>query len=248
MNAANEKSAVERSIHTLLFDLDGTLLDINMPDLLDGYFRLLARRFDAEGDFIAFRKHMMGAVGAMMENRNPSLVLEDIFLAHLSPRLDRDGTDIKETFRRCHLGEFNELRSLTRPAAGADRLVRRALELGYRLALATNPVFFIEAITARLDWTEIPRSSFRFISSAETMHYCKPHREYFAEVLGKTGSSAGEAAMIGNDPRKDMPAAAAGLFTFHVSLGGGGTDDGGADRSGKLADVLSWVEELGPAV
>lgn len=236
-----------RAFRTLLFDLDGTLLDFNMPDLLDGYFRLLARRFNAEGDFIAFRKHMMGAVGAMMANRNPSLVLEEIFLEYLSPRLGRDGPDIKETFRRCHLGEFNDLRSLTRPVTAADRLVRRALDLGYHLALATNPVFFIEAITARLDWAEIDRSSFRFVSSAESMHYCKPHREYFDEVLTKTGSAAGEAAMIGNDPRKDMPASAAGLFTFHISLGGG-TDDGGADRSGKLEDVLSWVEELGPAV
>ena len=54
--------------------------------------------------------------------------------------------------------------------------------------------------------------------------------------------------MVGNDPDKDMPAAAAGLDTFLVHLHRPAGRDGGAGRKGELADVISWIVELGDVV
>lgn len=235
-------------IDTLLLDLDGTLLDIDMMAFLRRYFALLAPRFPTAGSGERFRHLMLGAVRRMMDNLDPALRLDGIFLEEIAEGLGEEPDAVREKFRSSHLESLHDLRPLTRAVPAAEALVDGALRLGYRLVLATNPVFFHEAIAERLHWAGLRESDFAFISSSENMHFCKPHREYFAEVLSRSGTAAGRAVMVGNDPDKDMPAAAAGLGTFLVHLHRPADWDGGAERKGPLEDVLSWIKGLGAVV
>ena len=235
-------------IDTLLLDLDGTLLDIDMMAFLRRYFTLLATPFPGAGSRERFRHLMLGAVRRMMDNLDPARRLDSIFLEEIAPGLGESPEAVREKFRVCHLSDLEGLRHVTRTVPAAGKLVESALRLGYRLVLATNPVFFPEAIAARLRWAGLRESDFHFISSSENMHFCKPHREYFMEVLRRSGATAGQAVMAGNDPDKDMPAATAGLDTFLVHLHRPSDWDGGAQRRGRLEDVLAWIEELGAVV
>jgi FMN phosphatase YigB (HAD superfamily) len=67
-------------------------------------------------------------------------------------------------------------------------------------------------------------------------------------VLDGMDGNAGESVMVGNDPGKDMPASAVGIFTYLVSTRGVPANDGGADLTGKIEDVLAWIEERGPVI
>ncbi len=230
----------------LLLDLDGTLLDVRMSDFLEGYFPLLAPRFGAEGDLEGFRNSLLTAVRAMMHHRSGEMTLEEVFLLSFSPAAGMPAEAVRETFREFYLQEFESLRARTRPRPEARPLVERALGLGYDLALATNPVFFHEAIAARLRWAGLADVPFAFISAAENMHACKPHPEYFLEVAAHMGRRPGECIMVGDDPVKDLPASRVGITTFYSPMPGERRRPGSAGRTGSLADLLRWLEELGP--
>jgi FMN phosphatase YigB (HAD superfamily) len=231
---------------TLLFDLDGTLLDIHMPTFLEAYFPLLAPRFRRGGDVPAFREILFDAVRLMMNSRDGGRRLARVFLDSFAPRVAMTEEEVLEAFEDFHREDFDGLRKLTRPQPTARPLLEGALARGYTLALATNPVFFREAVKARLRWAGLEGIPFEFISTAENMHFCKPHPEYYEEVLRHLGKGAAECVMIGNDPAKDMPASRVGITTFYVPSPG---DEGRAvtsDHTGSLEDLNRWLESLGP--
>lgn len=58
---------------------------------------------------------------------------------------------------------------------------------GYRLVLATNPVFPREAILERMRWAGVERAPWEIITTYEEYHFCKPNPNYFAEILAKMG-------------------------------------------------------------
>jgi len=226
----------------LLFDLDGTLLDVRMPLFLESYFPLLAGRFGAGDNLPRFRKALFGSVRMMMNNRDGSRTLSRIFLESFSPKVGMSQEEVIRVFREFHREGIDSLRPLTRAVRQAKPLLDRALELGYDIALATNPVFFREAIDVRLRWAGLKDVPFPFVSSAENMHFCKPHPEYFTEVLKGIGREPAECMMIGDNPHMDMPAGEAGLATWFVPSAERSTSPADADYAGSLEDLGAWLE------
>lgn len=231
------------SLTTCLFDLDGTLLDVHMPSFLEAYFPLLAPHFGAESDVTAFKSLLISAVRQMMHNRNEQRRLSQVFLDAFTPHVDMTEIAVLNTLRRFHENEFEELRPLTRPFPEARPMLEKALALGYRLALATNPVFFREAIDARIRWAGLEDIPFRFVSTAENMHFSKPHPEYFNEILRRVDANPMESVMIGNDPAKDLPAGKVGITTYYIPAEGELRNLEAADYTGSLTELSLWLEE-----
>jgi FMN phosphatase YigB (HAD superfamily) len=225
----------------LLFDLDGTLLDIHMPAFLEAYFPLLAPRFGLGGDVGRFREILFESVRLMMHSRDGHRRLDRVFLDSFAPRVAMTEKAVLEAFGDFHREDFDGLRRLTRPLPAARPLLEGALSRGYTLALATNPVFFREAVEARLRWAGLEGVPFSLVSTAENMHFCKPHPEYFEELLRHLGKTARECVMIGNDPAKDMPASKVGITTFYVPFPGERGRAGSADHTGSLEDLAAWI-------
>lgn len=233
-------------LSTLLFDLDGTLLDISMPSFLEGYVRLLSPRFGFGDDVRRFGEILFGSVRLMLHSRDGKRTLDRIFLEDFSPRVDMTEEAVLAAFGVFNREDMEDLRRLTKGLPAAGPLLEKALTLGYDLAVATNPVFFRETVEARLRWAGLEGFPFGFISTAENMHFCKPHPEYFSEIARHMRKRPGECAMIGNDPVKDMAASQAGLKTFFVPSPGERRRPGDVDRTGSLDDVSRWLGELGP--
>jgi len=231
-----------RALEALLFDLDGTLLQVRMSRFLESYFPLLAARFGAGGDLPRFRAALIDSVREMMHSRDGKRLLSTVFLESFAPKVDRDAAGVTAVFEEFHRDGIDALRSLTKPLPEARPLLERAAALGYDIALATNPVFFRPAIDARLRWAGLGSFPFRFVSSADNMHFSKPHAEYFAELLEKIGREPSRCLMIGDDPAMDMPAREAGLATWFVPTEGKSLEREGSDYSGSLADLAAWLE------
>ena len=76
--------------------------------------------------------------------------------------------------------------------------------------LATNPVLPERFARERLRWANIDDQQFEFVTHAQNMRSCKPHKAYF-DAIKRDGC-----ILIGDDPEKDGPAIFAGITTILI--------------------------------
>lgn len=227
-------------ITTLLIDLDDTLLANDMETFIPAYLKLLSQHLDPIVPTEKMIRQLYIGTQAMMNNKNLNKTLAEVFAENFFPVLDVSKEELIPRIESFYAEKFKELKSLTRPIPGADRLISFAMENHYDIAIATNPLFPLTAIEQRLDWAGLPVEQYPFalVTSYETFHYTKPKLEYIAEILAKLGRHPHEAAMIGNDLILDLPPAAElGVAAFHVSDLSRGTYP-----SGNLDEAIQWLE------
>ena len=82
-------------------------------------------------------------------------------------------------------------------------LVDWAFAKGYRVAIATDPLFPRKAVYHRIRSAGLAPERFELVSSFETFHFTKSHPAYFAEVLGRLGWPNEPVLMVGNDVEHD---------------------------------------------
>lgn len=206
-------------MRAILFDLDGTLLDLDLQAFLGNYFSALecatraALGPESGGD--AFMQALRTATSQMMI---PHLgqTNRSVFFAEML-RMTGINLDAKwAVFDAFYSETFPGLGGQTRPARGAREAVETALALGLRVAVATNPIFPREAIDHRITWAGLSDLPFDVITSFEFMESCKPHAAYFAQTASLLGVHPSECMMVGDDRLLDMPAADIGMRTFYV--------------------------------
>ena len=94
--------------------------------------------------------------------------------------------------------------------------MEKLLARNTRIVIATNAVFPLTALEQRLAWAGLRDFDFELITSYEVMHFCKPHPEYYKEILSLIGLPPEECLMVGNDIGEDLPAGTIGIKTFLV--------------------------------
>lgn len=227
---------------TLLLDLDGTLLDVDMPGFLAAFFPLAAARFGGPGESDRIAEAMALAARAMMTAADGARTLDLIFLDAFAPAVGRTPEQVRASLDEFHRGEFERMRRLVRPVPAARPLVERALALGCELVLATNPVFFLGAIRARQRWAGLGDVPFALVTGAELMNWTKPRAGYYRQLLSMIGRRPEQCLMAGDDPRMDMAAKEAGIATWLVEHDGPTTRDAPlADRRGTLDGLAAWL-------
>lgn len=230
----------------VLFDLDGTLLQVDMyKDFLPAYLKLL-------GGFIAdryapdkFVKQLLASTDAMVRNDGKG-TNEEVFAEHFFNGIGGDREEWMPVFDRFYEQEFIRLKPLTKPEPGARRAVEAAFERGCKTAVATNPVFPRAAMNHRIHWAGLNDLPFSLVTSYEDMHYCKPNPAYYLEVLEHMGCRPDEALMVGNDVEEDLAAAKVGLKTFLVvndfTVQRAAQRETEADFEGTLADLARMLK------
>ena len=230
-----------RAPPALLLDLDGTLLDVEMGPFLDAFFSLAAARFGGPGETRRIAQAMTDAA-RLMFGGDGERTLDRIFLDSFAPAVGLAPEEVRTRLDRFHHGEFERMRRLVRPVPAARALIDRALALGIELVLATNPVFFLDAILARARWAGLADVPFRLVTGAELMRRSKPHDAYYAQVLAAIGRRPEECLMAGDDPRMDMAAKRSGIATWLVVREGQVAREAPlADRTGTLEELTIWL-------
>jgi FMN phosphatase YigB (HAD superfamily) len=227
---------------TLLLDLDGTLLDVDMPGFLAAFFPLAAARFGGPDQAQSIALAMNAAARAMMLATDGARTVDLVFLEAFAAAVERTPAAVRAEFARIYREEFEQLRPLVRPLPGARVFVLEALGRGCELVLATNPVFFLEPIRARLRWAGLADVPFALVTSAELMFWTKPHAGYYRQILAMTGRRPEQCLMVGDDPRMDMAAKQAGIATWLVEHDGEGQREAPlADHRGTLGELTAWL-------
>lgn len=202
---------------TLLIDLDDTLLINPIDRFLSRYFKELSEALSSFVHPETMMRAMANAVKAMQEKREPADTLEVTFDRIFYPGIGREKADLTETIQDFYQFRFPTLASLTSANPEAVRIVRKAFQRGWRVAVATNPLFPATAMRQRLAWAGLPPKDYPFawISDFETSHFCKPNPSYYAELLAFLSWPETPVVMIGNDLENDIyPAEILGLPTY----------------------------------
>ncbi|NOY98784.1 MAG: HAD hydrolase-like protein [Chloroflexi bacterium] len=233
---------------TLLLDLDDTLLETHMESFIPAYFQALGGALDEHVPAETLLKRLMHGTHQMMANDRPDRTLRETFDANFYPHLDAERDALQPKIEQFYDEVFPTLQKLTRQKPAATELVEWAFEQGYRVAIATNPLFPRKAIYHRLRWAGLPPEQYPFevISSYETFHFTKPNPAYFAEVLGRLGWPDGPVVLVGDDPELDLsPAQRLGLPSFWISAPDAALPDGRRPTGrGALADLRAWLETV----
>lgn len=201
-------------IKTILFDLDGTLLPMDQEVFTQSYFKRLAAKLAPRGYEPGKLIDGVWAGTAAMVMNDGSCTNEEAFWKRFAAAF---GERVKEDiplFEEYYADEFQGVKEDCGYTPHAKELVEKLKKSGYRLVLATNPLFPKPATESRIRWAGLEPEDFEFFTTYENAHYCKPNPGYYGEVLEKTGCSAEECLMVGNDVEEDMAAEALGMRVF----------------------------------
>ncbi len=230
---------------TFFFDLDGTLLPLDMEEFIRVYYIGINKSgvCDAickdEGNEI-FQK----AVYAMMENDGAETNKEAFFgkLESLSGTGEEKLMPLMDEF---YDGEYSKIRECTNVEYRAIEIIKTLKDKGYRLVLATNPLFPPVATNLRMQWGGLDKDDFEHITYYDNSSFCKPNPGYYNEILGKLGLRAQQCYIVGNDVRDDMNAVALGfegfLLTDHLI---GDIRKVPECRTGDYSELLDFVKKL----
>jgi FMN phosphatase YigB (HAD superfamily) len=226
---------------TLLFDLDDTLLQTNLTEFVPAYFQALAAHFSESSSALMLRGLMLG-MNAMNTSDDPARTLMDVFDSHFYPTLGVKKEEVAAGLEDFYDNVFPTLATRTRQVEAAASLIDWALTCGFRVAIATDPLFPRKATYHRLRWAGLDPERIELFSTYEHFHFTKTHAAYYAEILGRLGWPDGPVLMVGNDVERDLaPAHQLGLATYLIDDGSAPSPGFEAGR-GQLADLRPWLE------
>ena len=209
---------MNKAIRAVLFDLDDTLLENNMDRFVKEYFDLLTPHMAHMVPPEKFVSALLNATFAMIGNVDPVVTNRQVFIDDFFPRVGWKAEEMMPLFDDFYAGQYDKLRSLTRPNPSARAAIQTAFDTGCDVVIATNPIFPETAIRQRMEWAGISDFPFKLITSYEVMHSAKPNPRYYLEILEHIGRSPDECIMVGNDWNNDIvPAMKARLYVFWVN-------------------------------
>jgi len=232
---------------TILFDLDGTLLPIG-PDrfrlFLEDYLRLISGYCAHLVEPKKFAHTLLAATEMMVRN-DGARTNEEVFMSFFLPALGLERAAIYPVLEEFYRTEFSKLSKHTEPTGLAGKIVEAALAKGWRVALATNPVFPRIAIEERMAWAGISEYPWCHVTSYEESRGCKPSLVYYRQLVDKLGLEPRECWMIGNDRDEDMIAGALGFKTYLLTdhaLGEGAAAPPPTEQ-GTIGELFHYINE-----
>lgn len=210
---------------TVLFDIDGTLIDSNYLHI-DAWSRAFAA---VERPIAAWRIHR----GIGMDG---DLLVEEL--------LGADAAELGGRASDIHSRLYRDMSARLRPLRGARELVRHLARDGRRVVLATSaPQDELELLLPVLDLGD----SVDVVTSSADADIAKPAPDLLQVALERADTAPGDAVMIGDSVWDMRAARRAGVRGIGVLTGGVGAaelQEAGADAVFRdAADLLERIAE-----
>lgn len=204
-------------IKNILFDLDGTLLPLDMDDFIHTYFSaVIMKLVEAGHDPLSSKEGFLKGVDAMINN-DGTMTIQDRFWTTFRPYSKLSKDDLEELYHQFYLNEFQACKEHSYPNEKINTVLKSLKEKGFRLFLTTNPLFPKIATQLRVKWAKLDEELFEEITTYEDYHYCKPNKEYFNEVLNRFNLNPEETLIVGNDAQEDLCGQELGIKTYLIT-------------------------------
>ncbi len=170
------------NLRAVLFDLDNTLIIFNESMFYTGYLSRIGKVFADLVPSEQFPDHLMTATMALLENdgTKPNV---DFFMDILTRLCPGPREKLWRRFLQFYDTEYDQLEKVISLPAGLDDVFNFFAQTGYKLVLATNPIFPLNVQHKRLAWAGLEHIRFDLMTHIENMSYCKPNLGYYHEDL-----------------------------------------------------------------
>ena len=201
-------------IKAVLFDLDGTLLPMDMEIFTKSYFKELCKKMLPYGyQPEKLVESIWTGTTAMVKNDGKQ-TNEVAFWNKFKEIYGEKALEHMPVFEDFYANEFNKAKDVCGYNEEAHKTVKAIKNAGYRLVLATNPIFPDIATDNRIKWAGLDRRDFELVTTYENSKYCKPNIHYYRELLAKLDLKPEECIMVGNDVNEDLIAEELGMAVF----------------------------------
>lgn len=211
-------------MNTVLFDLDGTLLPMDMKEFTDTYMLLLSNRLETAG---YDAKKIVAAlwVGVKAVTENDGLITNEECFWKAFENFMTDGNGkmeskvkrkIEKEILKFYKEDFGVVRYITHPTDVVAECIDILKDKGYQLVVATNPIFPEVATLERIHWAGVNPEDFSLITTYENSCYAKPNIEYYKFILKMLDKDPEDCLMVGNDVHEDMCAKNIGIDVFLI--------------------------------
>lgn len=207
-----------KTYKAIFFDLDGTLLPMDMNVFMKAYFKELCISLVKYGVTAEKLVESVWAGTKSMVKNDGTCSNEKRFWDTFFALTGIVSDTIFDETNYFYSHEFNRAKSAT----GENPLARAAVDAakgnGRTVVLATNPLFPRPGQLSRISWIGLNEDDFALITSYESDCFCKPNPEYYLDICRRLELQPCDCLMIGNDVGEDMfAAAAAGIDGYLVT-------------------------------
>lgn len=201
-------------ITMILFDLDGTLLPMDQDRFTEAYFKMLTKKLLPHG---YEPKKLIDSIwvgtAAMVRNTGQQ-TNEEAFWKKFTELNGEQVLADKSLFEEFYQKDFQQVKDFCGYNSKAAQMVAALKQRGFRLALATNPIFPAVATESRIGWAGLAPEDFEWYTTYENSSYCKPNPDYYRALLEKLKVQPEECLMVGNDASEDAAALKVGMSFF----------------------------------
>jgi len=208
------KKRLSKKIKAILFDLDGTLLEVNLKQFIPEYLKLLASSVSHLVNPSKFISKLM-ITSQTVDKNDGNKTNEEIFAETFFPLIGYAREEIEPYIDKFYKDDFPKLRQYTRQKPAAQKVMKTAFKKGFDVVIATTPLLPEIAIRQRLEWAGIAAFPYKLITTLENTRANKSNLLYYKLILEIIDHPA-EACMMVGDEDKDMAAAKLGIYTFLV--------------------------------
>lgn len=202
-------------IKTLIFDLDGTLLPMDVNKFMSLYKSSLQSHFNSFDDSQILFDKVMYTLGHMIKDQSP-VSNEDKFFRVFKTQITGNLDQYIAHFNTYYDSRFSDVKASLDISKEMIEAIEILKEKGYDLIIATNPIFPYKANLKRIEWAGLDFNDFDYISSLEKNTYCKPNISFYKQVLSSNKLKSDEVLMVGNDVQEDLSIASLGVSTYLI--------------------------------
>lgn len=232
-----------KNLKVVLFDLDGTLLPMDQDVFVKTYFDLLAKNLSNYGyePKKLIESIWLGTKSMIMNDGKQTN--EKVFWNTMSNIYGPNVIHDESKFENFYINDF----PLVKNSCGFDKKANEVIKFlknkGYRLILATNPIFPRIATEQRIRWAGLDINDFELITTYENSSFSKPNLNYYHEILEKIDCEAENCLMVGNDVSEDMIINKLGVDVFLLTrdLINKSNEDINNYPNGNYDDLVNYV-------
>ena len=233
-------------LNTILLDLDGTLLPLDLNIFIKKYLEALAAKTAPLG---YAPEPLIEAVWkgtyAMVTN-DGTMTNNDRFWSVFWQKLGKKDSALFAAFDDFYRNEFYALNDIFQIKEDRSELVHKLKAKGYTIVLATSPIFPPAALASRLSWIGLETKDFDHLTHYENCSYCKPNLNYYRQIMQAIDKEPTECLMVGNNITEDCVATKLGCDTYFVTDWPENKEGQSYEhlKHGSWQEFCSWANEL----
>jgi len=226
-------------IQAILFELEGTLMNIDTADFMRNYLGILAPRFAHLISPDKFSKQLLKSLETSQSDSKPGQTNMQTFYDDFSKATGQSFLTLQPIFEAFYESDFPALRCLVQPIPQGVKVVEYAIQQGFLTAVASNPVLPLSAIREHVRWAGLTPEQFKVIPALDNFHFFKPQLGFYIEVAEKLGVTP-DSCLLVSGQTNDLICRELGMKMFFV---GSTQSEEQTDYAGNLDDLFRLISQ-----